>query len=241
MESPVLIWSIVSFLALITFLLLGVIFYLLAQKKFNITNVDVELESFLNQLYEASTKSNDNTKQIIKSFIMKLEGYDSSFDKINQSLAGFVNHVTKKIDDVNEDINSIKEYSLQKEEKIRRFEKGYDTKNINQFYKELFRILEFIKKEQLNFSSNVLNEIEEDILLLLENNGINRISLEKFKSDESLSRLTKVLSTNETMNKEDESTVHKIVKEGYYVQLNEEDIHVLKPVEVIINKYIEKD
>ena len=95
-------------------------------------------------------------------------------------------------------------------------------KIIDQFLKELFRILEFIKEEQQKEYSNSLKEIEEDIILLLENNGINKINLHGIKSFDKLTKYAKIVRTEKTTFEEQDSTLKKVIRDGYYIQLDHE-------------------
>lgn len=216
---------------------LGFIYYLLSQRKFKIKNVDVELESFLNQLFDASTKSNHDVTNLINLFGNNLDKYDETNLKTKEALDKFVGHIINNIDGMKEDINSVKELALQKEEKIKRYEEGYDKKTFNQFIKELFRILDFIKDEQNKEFSNNLKEIEEDLVLLLEDNGINKTDIQKGQSSEDLTKLAKVIRAEKTNIEEENYIVKEVLKDGYFIQLDEENIHVIKHAEVIINKY----
>lgn len=236
METTITTFAL-SILFILFFVQLGFIYYLLSQRKFKIKNVDVELENFLNQLFDASTKSNTDVTKVINSFKANLDKYDESQNKTKDALDKFVNHIINNIDVMKEDMDSIKKLAIEKEEKIKRYEDGYDKKILNQFLKELFRILEFIKEEQEKEYSGSLKEIEEDILLLLENNGINKINLEEIEDLEKLTKFAKIIRTEKTNLKEKNSTLNKILRDGYYIQLDNEKIKIVKHAEVIINKY----
>lgn len=136
-----------------------------------------------------------------------------------------------------EDINAVKELALSKEEKIKRYEEGYDKKVINQFINELFRILDFIKDEQKKEFTESLKEIEEDITLLLENNGINKVEIYESQNLEDLKKFVKVIKTENTNIEEIDLTINDILKDGWFIQVDNETTHVIRYAEVIINKY----
>ncbi len=227
--------AIVLIIILVT-VMVSIIFLLITSKQFNIKNVDVELENFLNHLYVASTQSNKDTHKVVEIFIQELKSYEDQHGKTKESLNNVISKVASELQGMKEHIGSIQELSLEKEEKIRRYESGYDQANIKNFTKGLFRILETIKEEQGKENSDSLSEIQEDILILLENNGIEKIDIELGKNYKEYSKVAKVIRTEMTTDSLKDSTVKEIKKDGYITQIDESTIKIHIPAEVIVYK-----
>jgi len=160
---------------------------------------------------------------------------------LNEMLKTHLDDVSNKIGTMKEEVKAVKELTEEKDKKIRRYEEGYDQKNIKHFMDEFFKIIDYIKKERMSTDNNSLEEIEEDLLLLLEKNGIQMIDIHTNNSYEGQSRFAKVVGTEET----DDATQNTIIKEvrrnGYFVQIDEDNIKVLRPAEVVVYKLIEKE
>ena len=227
--------AIILIIMLVT-VMIAIIFLLITSKQFHIKNVDVELEDFLNHLYVASTQSNKDTHKVVEIFIQELKSYEDQHGKTKESLNNVISKVASELQGMKEHIGSIQELSLEKEEKIRRYESGYDQAIIKNFTTGLFRILETIKEEQAKENSDSLSEIQEDILILLENNCIEKIDIELGKNYKEYSKVAKVVRTEMTTDSLKDSTVKEIKKDGYITQINESTIKIHIPAEVIVYK-----
>ena len=216
--------------------LVSIIYLLLDQKKFNIKNVDTDLEKFLNELYNASTKSNDDTHKAVKIFIQELQAYEQQHGKIKEGLNNAISKVVSELEGMKEHIGSIQELSLEKEEKIQRYESGYDHVKIKNFTKGLFRILEDIKEAKHEDTSAALSEVEEDLLILLENNGIEQVDIEIGSDFKTNMKLAKVISTVATKNIDEDGKVKEVTKDGYFIVIDENTNKVIIPAEVIVYK-----
>ena len=233
MDSSVLI-IILSVIFVLT--LISIIFALLNQKSFRIKNIPIELEDFLNQLSIASTKANKDTEKTVNLFVQELANYEAQNTKTKEGLNNFVQHIMSEMEAMKEHIASIQELSLQKEEKIRRYEDGYDQKQFKNFTKGLFRIIESIQEEKLESNCSSLSEIEEDILILLENNGIEKVKIEAGDSFKEYSKVAKITTTVETKDDTLDSKIKEVKRDGYIIQVDEKTTKVIRPAEVVIYK-----
>lgn len=192
--------------------------------------------SRINTMYEIKTSNQEVINNITQDVNASQNEVKKIVSLLNEMLKTHLDDVANKIGTMKEEVNAVKELALTKEEKIRRYEDGYDQKNIKQFYKELFKILESIRKERQTNDNEVLEDIQEDLLLLLENNGIKKIEIEEDTSYEGLSKVAKVISTEETDDPSKDLLVKEIKKDGYFVQVDEEMRRVIRPAEVIVYK-----
>lgn len=192
--------------------------------------------SRINTMYEIKTSNQEVINNITQDVNASQNEVKKIVSLLNEMLKTHLDDVANKIGTMKEEVNAVKELALTKEEKIRRYEDGYDQKNIKQFYKELFKILESIRKERQTNDNEVLEDIQEDLLLLLENNGIEKIEIEEDTSYEGLSKVAKVIDTEETDDPSKDLLVKEIKKDGYFVQVDEEMRRVIRPAEVIVYK-----
>ena len=227
--------AIILIIILVT-VMVGIIFLLISSKQFHIRNVDVELEDFLNHLYVASTQSSKEAQGAVESFTSQLKNYEGQQAKTKEGLNNFVQHIMGKMDSMEERIGSIQELALEKEIKIRRYEDGYDQVKIKNFTKGLFNILESIKEERNKEDHEGLAEVEEDILILLENNGIEQTRVEVGSNFKDFSKVAKVVTTEETNDISKDSIIKEVRKDGYFIQVDENTTKVLIPAEIVIYK-----
>lgn len=220
-------------------ILVVIIFMLMAQKQFNITNVPITVEDFLNKLYEENTKSNITTHKAVNTFIGQLQSYEKQHEKTKEGLNNFIAHIMEELSGTKEHVSAIQQLSLEKEEKIKRYEMGYDYSNIKNFTKGLFRIIEFIEQEDPSENNEILKEIKEDILLILENNGVDKIDIEVNDDYRQYVKVAKVIETVDTSNPEKDSMIKEVKTQGYKIDITDGKVNVLKPSEVIVYKLIQ--
>ena len=73
-------------------------------------------------------------------------------------------------------------------------------------------------------------------MLLLENNGIEKIEIEENTSYEGLSKVAKVIDTEETDDPAKELLIKEVKKDGYFIQVDDEMQRTIRPAEVIVYK-----
>ncbi|HIP14693.1 MAG TPA: hypothetical protein EYG74_04320 [Sulfurimonas autotrophica] len=160
---------------------------------------------------------------------------------LNEMLKTHLDDVSNKIGIMKEEVKAVKELTQEKDKKIRRYEEGYDQKNIKQFMDELFKIIDYIKKERISSDSNSLEEVEEDLLLLLEKNGVQMIDIHADNSYEGQSKFAKVVGTEDTDDISKDTIIKEVHRNGYFVKIDENNTRVLRPAEVVVYKLIEKE
>ncbi|WP_223890075.1 hypothetical protein [Sulfurovum sp. TSL6] len=193
--------------------------------------------SRINMMYEIKTGNQEVINNITQDVNTSQNEVKKIVSLLNEMLKTHLDDVANKIGTMQEEVRAVKELALEKEEKIRRYEEGYDQRNIKQFYKELFKILESIKKERQTNDNEVIEDIQDDLLLLLENNGIEKIEIVEGTSYEGLSKVAKVIDTEETDDPDKDLLIKEVKKDGYFVQVDEEVQRVIRPAEVILYKF----
>lgn len=192
--------------------------------------------STTNLMYEIKKSNNQVITQITEEISTSQNEIKKIISLLNEMLKEHLSDVSHSIGTMKEEVNAVKDLTVKKEEKIRRYEEGYDQKNIKQFYKEFFKILEFIRKERQTNDHESLEDIQDELLLLLENNGIEKIEIEENSSYEGLSKVAKVIDTEETDDPAKELLIKEVKKDGYFIQVNDEMQRVIRPSEVIVYK-----
>ncbi len=118
-----------------------------------------------------------------------------------------------------DEITPIKEYAINQYKKLNRHESGYDKKILGRFYRDIFKILDFIKKEQQSNKNEVVEEIEDDLIILLENSNVYRLDIyegDKYDS-ENLDAYVQV-EYLDTEVEDDDNKIIKIKKDGYVLK-----------------------
>ncbi len=208
---------------------------------------DQHLKKFVTELKGHEQKRQDMLLQVnqkIEEVTKQLQDETSESKKEIRKIIEHLNIILKEnLEDISSNIqlmqNEVKEttaLALAKEEKIRRYEDGYDQKNIKRFNKGYFRILESIRQERQKNDSETLEELQEDLLLLLDDNGIERVEINEGDSYEGLSKFAKVIETVETDDSAKDYIIKEIRKDGYFIQVDDDMKRVIQSAEVIVYK-----
>jgi len=143
--------------------------------------------------------------------------------------------IKNDIDSINKKISYFYQYLDEKEKKIKRYEDGYDQKITKNFHGYIFKIIDYIlEQEQTEELSFILDELMD----MLYDNGIKvlEIQLKKpFKPNE-----VKIRKIALTDNKALHKTVAKIIRQGYYVQITDEQKKILRQAEIYAYKFEDK-
>ncbi len=160
-------------------------------------------------------------------------------ENLNGTIGKLTDGLNQILSDMRSELEAVKDIALEKEEKIKRYEEGYDQKNIKSFLSEILRITDFAGQNKED--NNAVAEIYEDLGLLLENEGIEKINLAIGDSYRGNEKTVKVISTSITKDTSKDNTVCEIKKNGYLVEITDEQNKIIRPTEVIIYKYEDED
>lgn len=149
-----------------------------------------------------------------------------------------VDELLSQILEIKNQLNALQNYSLESKEKIRRFEDGYDWKIQKEFVIDIISTIEYLEKQNKKINNNNLETAIEDLNIILENNSIYKteINADNYKGQEIM---VKVSSTELTNDVSKNDAIKEILKDGYYIEINEMK-KVIKPAEVVIYKIKEK-
>ena len=183
-----------------------------------------DFESYIDEKFnEISKIVNENHNEYMK----KTEQLDKTITNITSGL-------NQLLSDMREELEDVKNIANEKEARIKRYEDGYDYKILKDFTKELIKITEYADSKQKDFDRE---EIYEELTILLENEGIEKIELKEGDKYNGNEKIAKIKNTEFTQDKLKNNTIKEIVRDGYYICITEDKKKVLKPTEVIIYKY----
>ncbi len=162
----------------------------------------------------------------------QLSLFDDSIEKIQSQIPDLLDSTEKKLSlTLNEEFSPIKNHIVKDFEKLKRYENEYDQKITKRYNNEIFRILDYIKKQRKINDSEALEDIEEDILIMLKNSGIERH--EYFVGDTVKQEDDQYLLIDyiETDDEDKEGKIIEVKKHGYFSYfLNKQDKKVKKSI-----------
>ena len=204
-----------------------------------------EIESIINNLVEAlntslsdvSKKADEVIGNIQNDSIESKKELENTISSLSGALKGMLDAMKNDIEVMKDEVAALKKLTLDKDEKLKRYEEGYDQKNIKNFREELFRILHFIEDKKVEDNSEALIEVHEDLGLLLEDVGIETIDIaigDKYVGNEKIAAVKDIELTGDL---EKDGTIFKKVRDGYSIPIAKGSEKVLRPVEIIVYKY----
>jgi len=185
------------------------------------------------------TNITDVTAQIQKDNTENKQGIGNTIEQLKMGLNKLLAQMQEELALMRNEVEAVKTLALEKEEKIKRYEEGYDQKIIKNFRQELFKILHYVEHEKKKNNSEALIEVHEDLELLLEDVGIEKINIEighKYDGNTRVAAIKEVILTD---NIELDGIIADIVRDGYFIQVLNDKEKVLRPSEIIIYKYDE--
>jgi len=243
----------------IIILLVGVIYYLLIRRRFSIKSVPTELEEFLilldeninqyslsteNRLDKLNVSFTKYKASIAKELIMYGDNISSNIQNSEITLSQTVGVLKNSIGSMNSELgeiknqlNALQQYTIEKDKKIRRFEDGYDFKIQKDFVKEIIEMIDYMQKHNRTEKSAFVDELIDDMFLMLENKGVYTINFDENESYIDNEVLAKVEGVVESDDEDRENIIKEVSKEGYYIEIDDEDKKIIRPASVIIYKF----
>lgn len=245
-------------LLLIIVLLVCINLYLFMRKRFSIKNVPSDVTEYMVMLNENIIDNNSkhkeslsNVSKILSTLEQRLsKNFHSYSEKIIDSssnneiilsktvgvLKNNIESVNSELIDIKNQLNALQQYTIEKEKKIRRFEDGYDYKIKNRMITDIISLLDDLEKQNIKEPSEHLKEAIEDILLLLENNGINTLTINQnipYMGNEQIAKVDKVeVTTDSQLN----GVIKETIKKGFYLDIEDGSQKIIRPCSVVIYK-----
>jgi len=191
----------------------------------------------LNTVYEFKANNEDLAKTFLETLTANQQELKKIVSILNDMLKEHLSDVSNKLGMMKEELNAVKDLTEEKDRLIRRYEEGYDRKIVKNFTEEIFDVLDYIKKEKNNATADVIEEVEEDITLLLDKNGIQVIEINEGDPYKNLTKYAKVIGTEETDDEEKNMKIKQVKKQGYMTEIDEGKQKVLRPAEVVVYKF----
>ena len=245
-------------LLIIIFLLLCINLYLLTRRRFLIKNVPIDIAEYMVMLNDNIIDGSKQHSKSLLNFSKELNRFEQivndSFDSYSEkivdtasnneiTLSKTVNFLKYNLESVNAELveiknqlNALQQYTIEKEKKIRRFEDGYDYKIKNRMITDIISLLDHLEKLNRKIQNEVLSEAIEDILLLLENNGVHAISLEQNLAYIGSEQTAKVDRVEDTTKDELDGLIKETVKKGFYLDVDGVTKKLIRPCSVVLYK-----
>jgi len=185
-------------------------------------------------------------KEILNEQSIQIQDKIALLDKFENKTIELLETIKTEITlSVTEEISPIKNHIIKDFEKLKRYENGYDQQITKRYNNEIFRLLDYIKKERMKNNTEALNDIEEDILIMLENNGIEKLNIsvgELYTDELDQYVVVEYVSTSKI---EDNQKIKDIKKYGYFLNfLNTENEKIKKPIRearIVVYKFEKKE
>ena len=196
------------------------------------------------EMVDEAIKSASENNTEIQSYIdkkfdeMRIELEEKSslqIQRINNTIGKLTNGLNQLLSGMRSELEAVKNIALEKEAKIQRYEEGYDQKNIKNFLGDLLRITDYANSNRE--VAEPVNEIYEYLELLLEDAGVEKINFNVGDSYGGNEKVVKIIDTLPTKVMTQDNTVAKIIKNGYFIQIADEQRKVIRPVEVVLYRY----
>ena len=204
-----------------------------ASESNNIESITEEISEF-KEVEDMHIKTYIDNKFNEMSYSMEMNN-SHQMEKINDTITKLTSGLNQLLSGMKSELEAVKNIAMEKEAKIQRYEEGYDQKNVKVFLKDLLRISDFANSQKEN--NETIYEIWEDLELLLENEGIEKINLSVNDIYDGNASVVKIVSTVDTDDLEKDNMVREIKKEGYFIEIADDQIKVIRPSEVILYKY----
>ncbi len=218
-------------------------------EKIKVNNLSNNLPKNLPESLESYLKiQNAKNDKIFKSYDKRFEKYDlfmtQNSSNLKADFANFQISIDKnlkvfndlyiktqtEITELKNQLRALQDYITQKEKIIDRFTNGYDYKIQQKFIFDIINLIDFIYKK------DEYKDILDDILIMLENNSILIIEPKKGEKFDGKENIYKVVSIKNSENKDEVGTVESVEKLGFYLQISDETIKVLRPASIVLNK-----
>lgn len=183
---------------------------------------NMEIQSYIDKKFDEMTKELEEKSSL-------------QMKRVNDTVGKLTNGLNQLLSGMKSELEAVKNIALEKEVKIQRYEEGYDQKNIKNFLGDLLRITDYANSNKETTDS--MNEIYEDLELLLEDVGVEKINFNIGDSYDGNAKVVKIIDTLQTEDITQDNTVAKIIKNGYFIQIADEQIKVIRPVEVVLYRY----
>ncbi len=191
-----------------------------------IYKLEEKIDDITKQLEEETSKNRSEMKTIVSHIKDLLDTSTNDLHNMNKSLSV----IEGKLKDV---INITQE----KENDIKRYQKGYDQKILKRFTSELFKIYGSIDKELSQNSNEALQDIQADLLNIFDKNDIEKVNIQVNELyDNTLGNHVKV-RTIKTDKEEEHNIIKEIRKDGFYLNIDGEFHPTLQDAEIILYEY----
>jgi hypothetical protein len=176
--------------------------------------------------------------------VRAVEGADKKNAEMVKALAGYQKAVIAGFDGLRKSgdradgaLNGIRDYLSAKNDLTERLQEGYDFKIMKSFSKQIIRCIQSADETTSSDSASALYErvqgLRDDLLDLLDRNGVERFSPSPGTSFSELRKVAEVSTHKEkTSDKSLVGTVASVIRPGYRYSVDEDNERIVMPAQV---------
>lgn len=150
---------------------------------------------------------------------------------------GHTNLIDNTLKDLTQQVSAIREYAANQQNRLERFQDGYDWNIIKTFCLRIIRCIDNIENRISQLSDNVqmanFEEIRDELVFALESSGIEQFQPEinsEYRGQEKTVEAIKEKKHNKDPEKK--GKIESVLKPGYQFYIDDENIKIVRPAQV---------
>ncbi len=200
---------------------------------------------------KSSDKNNLNLIEFPKETSLKIENFISENKKSNEELINYLNNQYKDaksiIKEVDDKIQPFEKVAREKNDELKEYKKGYVYSKNKSIIDGVIETIDFIKKaeKKIEIKDEVLKSYfsttKEKLIIILSNSGIEPFK-PKLNSQSLDDHGCEVdINTEKTDDEKKNNLICEILKEGYKMQLTDNNIKIVRKALVKVYEFEKKD
>jgi hypothetical protein len=151
---------------------------------------------------------------------------------------GPANHIDNTLKDLTQQVSAIREYAANQQNRLERFQDGYDWNIIKTFCLRIIRCIDNIETriEQLSqedVQAAYLGEIRDELVFTLESSGIEQFKPElnsDYRGQEKIAEAIK--EKKESKDPDKKGRIESVLRPGYKFYIDDENVKIVRPAQV---------
>ena len=147
-------------------------------------------------------------------------------------------HIDNTLKDLTQQVSAIREYAATQQNRLERFQDGYDWNIIKTFCLRIIRCIDNIENRIMQLSEedsqmSHLEEVRDELVFALESSGIEQFEPEvnsEYRGQEKFAEALK--EKTECDDPDKKGKIEKVVKPGYQFYIDEENVKIVRPAQV---------
>ncbi|MBN1974969.1 MAG: nucleotide exchange factor GrpE [Sedimentisphaerales bacterium] len=187
---------------------------------------------------EDTQRKNEEKKEIISPEVKKESEKVAAHNVDLAHTKGHTNQIDNTLKDLTQQVSAIREYAANQQNRLERYQDGYDWNIIKTFCLRIIRCIDNIETRMENLPEEDnqaahLEEVHDELVFALESSGIEQFEPEvnsdyrgQEKSAEAIKERTKCQDPDK------KGKIEKVLKPGYQFYIDEENVKIVRPAQV---------